>query len=171
MTEPWWQKTAGSDLAQGDLLEDCRMPIFSGSTEEEIVEEEFTQSRLLVISQSCDLVNKKIEYVALCPIFELNEFEEINPKYSARGKWEAVRKGQHAALHLLASPEDPNDNRSALVVDFGQIVSLPIEYLSRHAEELGERWRLRSPFLEHFSQALARFFMRVGLPSDIPPFN
>ena len=25
------------------------------------------------------------------------------------------------------------------------------------------------PFLEHFSQAFARFFMRVGLPSSISP--
>jgi len=29
---------------------------------------------------------------------------------------------------------------------------------------------LRSPYLEHFSQAFARFFMRVGLPTAIPPF-
>jgi hypothetical protein len=28
----------------------------------------------------------------------------------------------------------------------------------------------RSPYLEHFSQAFARFFMRVGLPSTIPGF-
>jgi hypothetical protein len=56
-------------------------------------------------------------------------------------------------------------------VDFGHIVSLPLDYLADHAESLGNRWRLRSPFLEHFSQAFARFFMRVGLPSDIPPFK
>jgi hypothetical protein len=32
-------------------------------------------------------------------------------------------------------------------------------------------WRLQSPYLEHFSQAFARFFMRVGLPSAVPPFK
>jgi hypothetical protein len=58
-----------------------------------------------------------------------------------------------------------------LIVDFRQIFSLPFEYLTTRAEELGDRWRLDSPFLEHFSQAFARFFMRVGLPSAIPPFK
>lgn len=33
------------------------------------------------------------------------------------------------------------------------------------------RWRLRSPFLEHFSQAFALFFMRVGLPFGIPKYT
>lgn len=51
------------------------------------------------------------------------------------------------------------------------IVSLPHAYLSRHAAGLGRRWRLQPPFLEHYSQAFARFFMRVGLPSAIPKYD
>ena len=31
--------------------------------------------------------------------------------------------------------------------------------------------RLLPPYGEHLSQAFARFFMRVGLPVDIPPFK
>ena len=30
--------------------------------------------------------------------------------------------------------------------------------------------RLLSPYREHLAQALARFYMRVGLPVDIPAF-
>ena len=74
-------------------------------------------------------------------------------------------------LHLLASPEEPRNNRQALVVDFRQIFSLPVAYLKRHADQVSHRWRLQSPYLEHFSQAFARFFMRVGLPVDLPPFK
>lgn len=55
-------------------------------------------------------------------------------------------------------------------MNFREIYSLPIEYLERHSLNLDDRWRLQSPFLEHFSQAFARFFMRVGLPSAVPPF-
>jgi hypothetical protein len=47
---------------------------------------------------------------------------------------------------------------------------LPYSYLSKHAESLNDRWRLQPPFLEHFSQAFARFFMRIGLPSAIPAY-
>jgi hypothetical protein len=72
---------------------------------------------------------------------------------------------------MLASPEHPDNNADALVVDFGQIFSLPPRYLQHRAQQLGNRWRLSSPFLEHFSQAFARYFMRVGLPCSIPPFK
>jgi hypothetical protein len=82
-----------------------------------------------------------------------------------------VRQGRVEGLHLLASQIDPSNNRSCLVADFREIYSLPIEYLKQHAESLGPRWRLQPPYLEHFSQAFARFFMRVGLPASIPPFK
>jgi hypothetical protein len=82
-----------------------------------------------------------------------------------------VLKGRIEGLHLLASPANPENNREALVVDFREIYSLPFGYLLSRAAQLDHRWRLRSPYLEHFSQAFARFFMRVGLPSTIPPFS
>ncbi len=63
------------------------------------------------------------------------------------------------------------NNRLALVVDFGEIYSLPVAYLANHAGQQGDRWRLQSPYLEHFSQAFARFFMRVGLPVQIPEYK
>jgi len=63
------------------------------------------------------------------------------------------------------------NNRAALVVNFRQIFSLPTAHLARHAASLGQRFRLESPYLEHFSQAFARFFMRVGLPASIPAYS
>ena len=105
------------------------------------------------------------------PIHTITAFEERNARFKQKGKWEEVRKGRVEGLHLLASPEDPEDNKKALVVDFGEIFSLPPEYLRRRAEQVRARWRLSSPFLEHFSQAFARYFMRVGLPSSIPPYK
>ena len=72
---------------------------------------------------------------------------------------------------MLAGITDPVDNRQALVADFRQIFSLPVGYLTHRADQLGPRQRLLSPYLEHFSQAFARYFMRVGLPSDIPRYG
>ena len=105
----------------------------------------------------------------MCPAYTLEEFETTNAKF--KNQWENVRKGRVPGLHLLGSPSNPDDNRSTLVVDFGQIFSLPPGYLERKADAVGERLRLDSPFLEHFSQAFARYFMRVGLPSQIPAFK
>lgn len=174
MTERWWDSITGKELAQGDLLPERALPVFvdpAPRVDSEATDVDVYTQRLIVVTQSCDLENGKVEFVALCPIHTLDEFAEANPHYRNRKSWEAVRRGQVHALHLIASPETPSDNNLAYVVDFGHIVSLPIEYLSNHAEQMHSRWRLMSPFLEHFSQSFARFFMRVGLPSGIAPFK
>ena len=106
-----------------------------------------------------------------CPIYPLSEFEAVNPAFARKGRWNEVLKGRVEGLYLLASLTAADDNRQALVVDFREIYSLSYDYLTNHASRLGSRWRLKSPFLEHFSQAFARFFMRVGLPSTIPEFR
>lgn len=170
---PYWIATSGPALAQGDSLRDCLIPSFKPDFRKGLPDEEITvsQGNLVIVTQSCDLEIAKVQYVALCPIHRLAEFESINPDYGKKGRWEEVRKGRIEGLHMLASPQKPEDNQEALVVDFRQIISLPFAYLCDHANSLGQRWRLQSPFLEHFSQAFARFFMRVGLPSSIPAFK
>lgn len=170
---PFWTSVRGVELAQGDLLPGCLVPVlpneFGPSAQPaDIV---LRQGTLIVLTQSCDLANMKAGLVALCPAHTLPAFAGVNPQFAKKGAWEEVRKGRREGLHLLASPTNPAVNREALVVNFREIVNLPVGYLTQHAGGLGERYRLQSPFLEHFSQAFARFFMRVGLPSAIPPFT
>lgn len=165
----------GPTLAQGDLLTDCLVPQFEadfGSAGEGATEPlSVGYQTLIIVTQSCDLENSKVELVAMCPAHTLDEFETQNPKFKTKGQWELVRKGRQEGLHLLGNPDDAENNRGSLVVDFGQIFSLPPAYLEKKAKAAGERLRLDSPYLEHFSQAFARYFMRVGLPSQIPPFK
>src|SRR5258706_6980748 len=164
-TSNYWQKTTDKLLAQGDYLPRCLVPVFTpefGDGEHDVPTSEFD---LIVLTQSCDLENSKVRLVACSPIHSLVSFETVNPKFAQKGKWEEVRKGRIEGLHMLGSATEPENNRDALVVDFREIYSLPFIYLTSHAGGIGERWRLQSPFLEHFSQAFARFFMRVGLPA------
>jgi hypothetical protein len=58
-----------------------------------------------------------------------------------------------------------------LVVDFRNVYSVSFDFLTEWVQRKGRRLRLLSPYREHLSQAFARFFMRVGLPVDIPPFK
>lgn len=178
--EPFWTSINESVLQQGDLLMECWIPEFPHdfalNTDTAVVIHA-DQADLIVITQSCDLKHGRLSLAAMCPVWSIPAFESAQEAHgrskSAKGWrdfWNNVRKGRSAALHLLASPESPIDPRSALVVDFRAVYSLPLAYLTRHAAQVGDRWRLRSPFLEHFSQAFARSFMRVGLPSSIPEF-
>jgi len=170
---PFWKSAIDPDLAQGDYLPDCLVPFIPADFGPQSLTADLTihSVDLVIVTQSCDLANAKTGLVALCPIHSLNSFESVNPAFAKKGVWEEVRKGRREGLHLLASPTNPANGREALVVDFREIFSLPYAYLSKHAASLGPRWRLDSPFLEHFSQAFARFFMRVGLPSAVPPIT
>ena len=172
MTESFWVKINEPTLCQGDYLTDCHVPIFLDPTvTEQPKEVPIDIFDLIVLTQSCDLEQNKVRLVAMCPIFPIEAFEKINPEFRKKGRWNEVRKGRVEGLHMLGAHNNPTNNRGAFVVDFREIYSLPFEYLVKHATEKGLRWRLRSPFLEHFSQAFARFFMRVGLPSTIPEFQ
>ncbi|MBD1923550.1 hypothetical protein H6F77_21105 [Microcoleus sp. FACHB-831] len=171
--QPFWVNVNEPTLRQGDYLPQCLVPVFGpnfdGDTD--IQDVQVNEFDLIIVTQSCDLENKKARLVAMIPIYPISEFEKINPAFAKKGRWNDVLKGRVEGLHMLASPTNPANNREALVVDFREIYSLPYDYLVKHSTELGSRWRLRSPFLEHFSQTFARFFMRVGLPSTIPEFK
>jgi hypothetical protein len=174
--EPFWEQVTTERLAQGDYLPECFVPVISGDIAEKVGTGEPQHVRvdvldLIVMTQSCDLENNKAPLVACCPIHPILRFQEFSARFKQRGEWEKVRQGRQEGLHLLGSTTAPGNNQEAFVVDFRGIYSLPVEYLRNRATAIGPRYRLRSPFLEHFSQAFARFFMRVGLPSPIPPYK
>lgn len=168
----FWEVVHGPALLQGDLLVNCPFPLIPEDFRltDQPQEVKFQSADLIVVTQSCDLENNKIEHVALCPFYTVAEFKKTNPEKKAK-YLNDLRNGRISSLHLLASRVDPNNNESALIVDFKVVVSLPYAFLRNHAASIGQRFRLRSPYLEHFSQAFARFFMRVGLPSQIPEFR
>lgn len=169
---PFWEQISTDKLAQGDFLPACSVPIvppdFKADTQAKV---RIDVIDLIVMTQSCDLENNKATLVACCPIISIIRFEEFTPAFKKSGEWERVRQGRVEGLHLLGSTTKPDDKWGAFVVDFRSIYSLPVGYMTQHARSMQSRWRLRSPYLEHFSQAFARFFMRVGLPSAIPSYS
>jgi hypothetical protein len=127
--EPFWTQVNESDLRQGDFLPNCLVPIslfdsldFSES-EEQVLSIDVQERDLIILTQSCDLENKKARLVALCPIYQVSEFESVNPDFQKKGQWNEVRRGRIEGLHLLASPTDPANSREALVVDFREILT------------------------------------------------
>jgi hypothetical protein len=58
-----------------------------------------------------------------------------------------------------------------LVVDFRNAYGVPYNFLIDYVKKTERRLSLFSPYKEHLSQSFARFFMKVGLPIDIDPFE
>lgn len=179
MTTNPWEATSGSQLQQGDWLPQCPVPVFATesalASPGDLADVGLAPTDVVVVTQSCDLEVRgakppKVRLVAVCPMYSLSRWVEVNPNFQEVKPKEQMRRGEVAGVHLIATPDAPEDNQRVLVASFREIYSLPYEFISSHAARAGRRWRLRSPYLEHFSQAFARFFMRVGLPSDIPPY-
>jgi hypothetical protein len=167
-----WLSVASKVLNQGDLLKNIAVPFVQSSFPEHDDDASVPlfvgQANIVIISQSCDLEQRKVPNVVVAQTFSLDEFETVNPPYERRGKWNEVARGRVEALHLLPPIENADDPRSWVLVDFRHIYSLPFGYVERFAGMAGDRWRLQSPYLEALSQAFGRFFMRVALPSDPP---
>jgi len=179
MTEeyPWYELVNSEFLQQGDLIDSCPIAI-PDSTINENAEVNFKvrEFNIVIISQSCDLVIRrngkpKLEFVVVCPIWSLDDFVETYPDYNSVERKEQLRRGYQPAFYLLNKCEIDGFSRDFLVVDFRQIISIPFNSLIDTISKKDRRLRLKIPYREHLSQAFARYFMRVGLPSNIPEFK
>jgi len=173
----WYQVVDCEVLQQGDLIDSCPIAIpCSAIKEDTIVDFKVREHDIVIMSQSCDLVPRKngkpkLEFVVVCFVWFLDDFVSTYPNYNSPGSKERLRCGYQPAFHLLNKCEIEGFTRDFLVVDFRQIFSIPFSSLAEIARERDSRLRLLTPYREHLSQAFARYFMRVGLPSDIPPFK
>lgn len=171
---PWYTiiKDACS-LSQGDFFQTC--PVVIPSTEvnqgKDTVSAKVTEYDVVVMSQSCDLAYGKVDIVLVCPVWSLSEFGQKSSHYRSRKGKEELRRGYSPGYHLLNKCRLEGFERDYTIVDFRNVYGVPFEYLVKIVKQNGPRLRLLPPYREHLSQAFARFFMRVGLPADIPSFR
>lgn len=168
---PWYETIdSKEDLLQGDFIKDCPIVIPPLEISSE-VEVRIINYDIIVMSQSCDLKQKKVDLVLVCPLWSLGEFGKRNSFYKSKKGKESLRRGYLPGYHLLNKCDLNKFKTDYLVVDFRSVYSVPFDFILKLAENNERRLRLLSPYREHLSQAFARFFMRVGLPSNIPEFK
>ena len=167
----WYDIVDGNeDLLQGDFIKECPVVVPPSEISDK-VEVRVINYDVVVMSQSCDLVQRNIDLVLVCPVWPLIEFGKKNPYYQGREGKEALKRGYLPGYHLLNKCEIDRFETDYLIVDFRSVYSVPFDFTLELARKRGERLRLLPPYREHLSQAFARFFMRVGLPIDIPAFR
>ncbi|MEW5830554.1 MAG: hypothetical protein AB1846_16815, partial [Chloroflexota bacterium] len=94
-----------------------------------------------------------------------------NDFYRSKNGKESLRKGNQPGYHLINECDLEGFEQEFRVVDFRNVYGIPYDMLVEISKERERRVRLLPPYREHLSQAFARFFMRVGLPTDIPRFD
>jgi len=178
--QDWYELVSGELLLQGDILIDC--PVFAVSgrlrwplSADDVIEVEAKVFDLVVMTQSCDLENEKVNDILLAQLVSWTdvvqaEVERGNQRVRSRKFRKLLVDGNVPGLSLLhkrqSSPVLPWS-----VVDFHRLFTLPKAFVTQFAADTGGRLRIRSPYREHLAQAFARYFMRVGLPHDARGFE
>ena len=166
---PWYEVADDDKIMQGDFIPECPIIIPpSEISEEDEFDVTVRNYDVIIMSQSCDIEYNKIDLVLLCPVWPLEEVEKTDFMKSSKGK-EELRRGNVTGYHLLNNCELEDFIIGYRVVDFRNVYSVPLDFIKEFNKS--KRLRLLPPYREHLSQAFARFFMRVGLPVDIPPFK
>lgn len=175
---PWYQLAIGEEeIKQGDILEDC--PVFqlpadlADLTKDQLkitAKGEWRDQDVIIMSQSCDMVKgrEKLTDILLCAVWKRSELTE--GYLASNVGMEDARRGNLPGFHVLGECALPDFYREVRVVDFRRVYSLPLPFVRKLVTETEQRIRLLPPYREQLAQAFARYFMRVGLPTDIPPF-
>ena len=176
----WWTTTSGAGHEQGDLLRD--FPVVHVEAVEVAGDTADVHSRVefidgIIVTQTCDLENAKVDNILLARVttwadFAAAQFAAGNTAVKSSSFRRNLIRGDIAPLMLLhAREQQPPLTWS--VVDFRELHVVGRARIDEFVNQPGSRRRLRllSPYKEHFAQAFARFYMRVGLPHDARAFE
>lgn len=175
MTEnyPWYSVAEDGELRQGDILFQCPVMVPTTSLPDDasnggvLLDADVLTYDVVVMSQSCDLENEKLDLVLVCPHWSFEEFSGQQEYFKSRQGRLDLQRGNVPGYFLLNRYERSDLMADFRVVDFRNVYSLPFEFLKRFCGQNNPRLRLLPPYREHLSQAFARFFMRVGLPIPV----
>jgi hypothetical protein len=191
MSEAWYRAADAEEaLTQGDIIFECpalswrlsalQAPADSVAAELSLGEHVIAEARdLVVMTQACDLEHAKVTNVVLCPHYGLNEFKDAweedqrskgqNPTAKAWRRYcDEICDGTIWNLNLLNAQSDGGVELEHRIVDFHEVFTLPRPVLEALLKARNvPRPQLLPPYREHLSQAFARFFMRVGLPTPV----
>lgn len=179
---PWYEIVSSQDLEQGDFIAQCSVIVPTWIGSEEVREDQYnvlgeTQTyNVIIMTQSCDLVNDKVPMVLVCPYFSVDDYfsEENFPGATRKqiaGQLNDMRRGFRPGFHIMDKCDIPGHEHNYIIVNFQQVYSVPKQQLIAMVGTGQPRIRLISPYREHLAQSFARFFMRVGLPADLPDFS
>jgi hypothetical protein len=179
--DSWYELVEGQDLEQGDLIDRC--PVYVPEYSTNVIDEAEGEKTLsyqvsareyiydaVIVTQSCDLKQRKVRRVLLCVCWSLEEFIGLSDQFRSRKAQDKIRQNQMPSYHMLDVCGLEKVSRGIQVIDFRDHFTMPYDFLTQFAAVQGKRLRLRSPYKEHMSHRFGNFWSRVGLPKDISPF-
>jgi len=153
------------DILQGDFIENCPnfliSPTWEPDSEEEVLVKIY---KAVVLTNSCDIVNEKIDNILVAPVEDIKVFAGKNPEVNIR---QIIQNKIYRYCHL--PPCLLNSHKSdGFIVDFSKAFSVPREYFKSLVASQRNRLRVRPPYREHLSHRFGESISRVALPQLTP---
>jgi len=155
----------GDPLTQGDLFEDCPLIGFDLGTAPLDLNDPPTRwwtSRVIVLTQSCDLAQGKADTVLVAQLHEAHDLVARGVLKGATIR-DQVRRHLVFGWYFLPEVTAPVALAESLI-DLRDIHSVPRAVLEQLIAEGKRVATLRSPYREHLAQHFAVTYMRIALP-------
>src|SRR2546430_16400287 len=176
----WYEVTQGSELLQGDLLRNCPIPRVRGLEQWPLragqpLEVDIDQEDVVIVSQSCDLANDKIQDVVLAQVLDWSVacrelVRQGNTFARSRNFRRALVAGNIPSLSLLHK-RDSAPTLGWSIVDFHRLFVLPKPVVLAVARAAGARLRVRAPYPRHLGQTVGRSIFRGGVSHGAQAFG
>lgn len=176
----WFDVVEEDGLQQGDILRKCLAPLPPRRADDPHANQPEAEpspeyDRVVVMTQSCDLIDGEVGRVMVCPLWTLAELIDAELPNAGKNKRDSLKselmKGRRIGYQLINRCSINGYEAPHLVADFGEAFSIPLDYAKSLIRGGGKRVRILPPYREHLAQGFARFYMRVGLPISIDPFD
>ena len=152
---------------QGDIIENCPLVWFEPEevAESAILSElppaETRKDRVVVLTQTCDLAQRRVSRVVVAVAMtasELVESGQLKPS-DIRGP---VRAGRVFGWYFL--PANHKAGLPELIVDFRELHTVPLRLLEQLCQSGGRRARVMPLYREHLARHYGDTYSRIGLP-------
>jgi hypothetical protein len=162
---PWYEilNKGVEDIQQGDIIINCeiyetvhRKP---DNAKESPIKTITNFYDVVVMSQSCDIYQNKIDLILVCPLFTYSYLKDKDNTLSSLKKLDEVKKGERPNYHLLnciniKTPEYfIKFMEEYLIVDFHNVFSVPINYLREYCLN-NPRIRILPPYRDIYPNLL-----------------
>lgn len=150
-------------LDQGDLIDDCPVATVMDTRpvrpEAAIVQVDL--NRVIVLSQTCDLVQGKTPDGIVATVFDAQKLVQTNILKTVDIKG-PLRAGRIWGLYFL--PADAILGLGEMIVDLRRLHTIRLGLLTALCRDGKRRARLVVPYREHLAKHFADSYSRIGLP-------
>jgi hypothetical protein len=118
-------------------------------------------SWVIVLTQTCDLANRKASHVVVAEVFSAQSLvdQQLLKPDTIRGP---IRQGRVFGWYFL--PKNDELGLPELIVDFRQLHTVRLDLLQQLCQRGKRRARVQPLYREHLSRHFGDTFSRIGLP-------